>query len=83
MTGPALVFVADGAPIVTVGAVVSTSTPAVEGGVKVCGASLLAESLMVPPFRFIGDVAAIPSVSVSPAWTVYRNTSALVPLPET
>src|SRR5438034_713816 len=66
-----------------VGAVVSTSTAVVSCAVKVSAALLPAASLIVPPFDTIGDVAAIPSLSASPAWTVWRNTSALVPLPET
>src|SRR5436190_10789028 len=65
-----------------VGGVVSTSTALVSGAVKVSGASLPAASLIVPPFNPIGEIAAMPSVSLSPGWTIYRNTSALVPLPE-
>ena len=67
----------------TEGAVVSTNTAIVLGGVKVRPASRANPSLIVPPFRTIGEAEAIPSVSVSPACTVYRNTSAVVPVPDT
>ena len=66
-----------------VGPVVSTRTPVVFGGVKLKEAFKPALSLIVPPFKTIGDADVMPSVSVSPAWTVYLKVSALVPLPET
>src|SRR5438045_5522797 len=54
----------------TVGAVVSTSTPVVVGGVKVNIALLPAASLIVPAFSAIGEADAMPSASASPATTV-------------
>ena len=66
----------------TDGAVVSTSTALVLGGVKLRPAAFPAVSLIVPPFKPIGEADAIPSVSVSPASTVYRNTRVLEPLPD-
>ena len=54
----------------TGGAVVSTRTPVVLGGVKVGVALLPTASLIVPPFKIIGDDEAMPSVSVSPACAV-------------
>src|SRR6058998_953367 len=65
-----------------VGGVVSTSTALVSGAVKVSAALLPAASLIVPPFNPIGEIAAMPSVSLSPGWTRYRNTTALVPVPD-
>ena len=49
------------------GAVLSTSTPVVVGGVKVSVALFPATSCIVPPFRTMGEADAIPFVSVSPA----------------
>src|SRR5437868_3359569 len=65
-----------------VGGVVSTSTALVSGAVKASAALLPAASLIVPPFNPIGEIATMPSVSFSPDWTRYRNTSVLVPVPE-
>src|SRR5204862_2187394 len=53
-----------------VGAAVSIRTALVSGAVKLRLALLPTASLIVPPFNTIGEVAVIPSVSVSPAWTV-------------
>src|SRR5947207_1616205 len=53
-----------------VGGVVSTSTALVLGAVKVSGASWPAASLIVPPFNPIGEIAAMPSVSLSLGWTI-------------
>ena len=69
-------------PSPTAGATASTSTPDVFGGRKVRTASLPAASRRVPPFRSTGEATAMPSASVSPAWTTYRNVSAFVPLPD-
>jgi hypothetical protein len=67
--GPVAVLLADGAPMLMVGAVVSTKTVVVVGGVKVSVASVL-PFLMVPPLSTSGEAEAMPSVSVSPACTV-------------
>src|SRR5437868_2613467 len=56
--------------IAAVGAVVSTNTPAVLGGVKVSEALFVASSWMVPPFNAIGEEETIPLESLSPARTV-------------
>src|SRR5207247_7797679 len=53
-----------------VGGVVSTSTALVLGAVKVSAASLPAASFIVPPFKAIGEIAAMPSASLSPDWTI-------------
>src|SRR5205814_5479792 len=54
-----------------VGAVLSTRTALVFGAVKLRLAAVLPNaSLMVAPFKLIGDVTAMPSVSVSPLATV-------------
>src|SRR5436309_10489970 len=53
-----------------VGAVLSTRTALVSGAVKVRLALLPNASVMVAPFKLIGDVTAMPSVSFSPLATV-------------
>ena len=93
LTGPLSVFPVDGAPIVTVGASVSTTSsafvanaptvPAAMAG-RVNVAALPAVSVTVPPFNSSAFVAAwLRSSDVSPAWTVYWKTSVAVPLPRT
>ncbi len=54
--------------MVTVGAVVSATTPVVDGGEKVKLALLPDPSWMVPPFRLMGEATA--RAPLSPAWTV-------------
>src|SRR5436190_223 len=49
-----------------VGAVLSTRTALVFGAVKLSVAVLPNASLMVAPFKLIGDVTAMPSGSLSP-----------------
>jgi hypothetical protein len=51
-----------------VGTVASIRTPVVFGGVNVSPTSALPASLIVPPFRVIGELEA--SVPLSPLWTV-------------
>ena len=76
-------MLAEGEPIEMVGAVVSTSTLVVVGGVNVRPAAVEVDALtMVPLFKTRGEDDAIPLLSVSPAWTVYRNTNVVVPVPE-
>src|SRR5206468_10408234 len=53
-----------------VGAVVSTSTALVSGAVKLSAALLPTASLIVPPFKLIADVTAMPSASLSPLTVV-------------
>ena len=48
------------------GAIPSTSTPVVSGGVKVSTAALPAASLIVPAFKLSDDANAMPSLSLSP-----------------
>jgi hypothetical protein len=63
----------------------ATKTLVMVGGVNVLEEVFVAASAMVPPFNSIGDVATIPSVSMSFASvaTVYLNKRAEVPLPDT
>src|SRR5439155_1239148 len=79
---PCLTIPVGASVMVAVGGVVSPSTALVSGGVTASGALLPAASLIVPPFNPIGEIAAMPCVSFSPDWTTYRNTSALVPVPD-
>jgi hypothetical protein len=70
---------------VTVGATPSTFTSAVDPtlfSVRVAFREV-PMFLMVPPFKLIAAPTAMPLLSRSPDVTVYRNKSALVPLPET
>src|SRR6059036_489253 len=53
-----------------VGAVLSTRTALVSGAAKLRLALLPAASLIVPPFKPIDDVTAMPSASVSPLTVV-------------
>src|SRR5438552_1535503 len=53
-----------------VGTVLSTSTLLVSGAVKLRLALRADASLIVPPFKPIGDATAMPSESFSPAATV-------------
>ncbi len=66
--GPALVMAAEGEPMPTVGGVVSARTPVVLGVEKVKMALLPAASVMVPPFRLMGENTA--RAPLSPACTV-------------
>src|SRR6266516_2328229 len=53
-----------------VGAAASIRTALVFGAVKLRLASLPTASLIVPPFKLIGDATAMPSASLSPLTTV-------------
>ena len=77
-------MLAEGEAILIVGAVVSTSTLVVIGGVKVRSAAVaVADLTMVPLFKTKGEDDVMPLLSVSPACTVYRKTNVVVPVPET
>ena len=63
----------------------ATKTLVIVGGVNVRVEMFVATSAIVPPFSSIGDVATMPSASISAASVaiVYLNKRAVVPLPET
>ncbi len=66
----------------TVGAIESTSTPAVLPTLlSVSTASLVAASLIVPPLIVMAESSVTPLASFCPPTTVYRKVSAEVPLP--
>ena len=63
----------------------ATKTLVIVGGVNVRVEAFVAASAIVPEFKSIGEADTMPSVSISFASvaTVYLNTRAVVPLPET
>ena len=63
----------------------ATKTLVIVGGVNVRAEVFEAASAIVPLFNSIGDIATMPSVSMSlaSAATVYLNKRAVDPLPET
>jgi hypothetical protein len=63
----------------------ATKTLVIVGGLNVVADVFEAASANVPPFRSMGDMATIPSASMSLASvaTVYLKSKNAVPLPET